>query len=103
MTSCNIGEDGGRHPECHLGRWRRPFYQLVTRGFAFNNSNPLSKIHSVMKAEVVAPTHNIIGNGDDIRFISWVRGIAYNNSNPQPTIHSQQLLLLNLVQGWKYK
>ena len=73
------------------------------RGFAYNISNPLSKIHSLMKAEAVAPTYNAIWDGGDMRFISWVRGIAYNNSNPLATIYSQQLLLFNLVQGWKYK
>ena len=67
------------------------------RGFAYNISNPLSKIHSLMKVEAVAPTYNAIWDGGDMRFISWVRGIAYNNSNPLATI----LLLFNLVQGWK--
>ena len=88
----NVVWDGG---DAHFISW--------VRGFAYRNSNPLSKIYSARKAEVVAPTYNIIRSGGDIRFISWVRGIAYNNSNPLPTIHSQQLLLLNLVQGWKYK
>ena len=84
----NVIWDGGN---AHFISW--------VRGFAYSNSNPLSKMYSVVKAEVVTPTYNTIGNGGDISFISWVRGIAYNNSNPQPTIHSQLLLLLNLVQG----
>ena len=87
----NVIWDGGN---AHFISW--------IRGFAYNNSNPLFKIYSVMKLRLWPP-YDIIGNGDDIHFISWVRGIAYNNSNPQPTIHSQLLFLLNLVQGWKYK
>ena len=59
------------------------------RGFAYNNSNTLSKIHPLMRAEAVAPTYNVTCDGGDIRFISWVRGIAYNNSNPVATIYSQ--------------
>ena len=59
------------------------------RGFAYNTSNPLSKIHSLMKTDAVAPTYNAIWDGGDMRFISWVRGIAYNTSNPLATIYSQ--------------
>ena len=59
------------------------------RGFPYNISNPLSKIHSLMKAKAVAPTYNAIWDGGDMRFISWVRGIAYNTSNPLATIYSQ--------------
>ena len=70
--------DGG---DAHFISW--------VRGFAYNNSNPLSEIHSLMKAEAVAPTYNAIWDGGDMRFISWVRGIAYNNSNPLATIYSQ--------------
>ena len=88
----NVIWDGGN---AHFISW--------IRGCAYNTSNPRSEIYSLMKAEAVAPSYNPIWDGADMRFISWVRGIAYNNSNPQPTIHSQQLLLLNLVQGWKYK
>ena len=84
----NVIWDGGN---AHFISW--------IRGFAYNNSNTLSKIHPLMRAEAVAPTYNVTWDGGDIRFISWVRGIAYNNSNPLATI----LLLFNLVQGWKYK
>ena len=88
----NVIWDGGN---AHFISW--------IRGFAYNNSNTLSKIHPLMRAETVTPTYNVIWDGGDIRFISWVRGIAYNNGNPLATIYSQQLLLFNLVQGWKYK
>ena len=57
----NVIWDGG---DAHFISW--------VRGFAYSKSNPLSKIHSVMKAEVVALTYNVIGIGDNIRFISWV-------------------------------
>ena len=51
--------DGG---DAHFISW--------VRGFAYNNSNPLSEIHSLMKAEAVAPTYNAIWDGGDMRFIS---------------------------------
>ena len=37
---------------------------------------------------MVAATHNIIWDGGDAHFISWVRGFTYNNSNPLSEIHS---------------
>ena len=37
---------------------------------------------------MVAPTHNVIWDGGNANYISWIRGFAYNISNPLSKIHS---------------